>query len=468
MKYISSLLFFLTILGVTSQNLSLETDFGSGGIKKISTDGSELDLIRHIDLNDNSFLLYSKIYDNDTSKANVIYKINTDGTFDSSFGVNGKLTLPNYFGSFFVYQQNPDKLIVFFTRTLSSFSTEGERERVIMRYDANGNLDSTFGQNGEIKIAIGDSDGSGQSNILVQNDNRILFSDSEKFIQYDVDGNIDRNYGQNGILEETSIGYMTNTADGNILFYNSLRIEKVDYNNIPITSFGDNGIHSFPIQSDYFVKSYPNRLSYLELGDSPTKFYDLDADGNLNSNFNSSGSVSLDTNNGSLEFFDGFDLIDNKFYFSGYTTDEKPFLSCYDDNGNLVTLNNENAYVESNIEIGGFNGVFDKAGFLFTYGYEYDETNDAANFIIAKYETDETTLSTVDFSKETIKVYKADNILELRASQQINSINIFDFSGKKLRTSKLNKINTSNLSKGIYIVKLNLKNNKNYAIKLVI
>lgn len=470
MKKIITLISLLITLNVISQNINLVTDFAINGIKTITTDGTELDQINLVDYDQNSFLIYSKVFSGDDTLENVIYKINTDGTFDTNFGEDGKLTLPNHAGRFFVYKQNSNDLIIFFTRVSSINSGTQNNERIIMKYSTSGNLDNSFGVNGEVKIATGNSDGTGVSNIVILNDDTILFSDSEKFIKYNSNGTLDTSYGVNGAIQGTNIGNMTNSNNGNILFYNSTRIENKDYNNNTINSFGDNGVHTFPSQSDYIMKAYSNRISYMDLGELPSKFYDLNTNGNLNMNFNSSGSIDLETDNNTLEYIENFEFINDKFYFMGSSIDEIPFLMCYDVNGNLIKLNNQNSYKESTIVSGGFYSAIEKDGFLFTSGYQYDDASDKENFIVAKYDNAEsTTLSTSQFENDAIKTIISKKFIEFRGFKKINRINLFDLNGKLIeQTNNSNKVKIENLNTGIYIAHVKMNNKHTKVVKVFI
>ncbi len=468
MKKVITLLSLLVVFSISSQNLSLDTTFGSNGLKRIISNGDGLDVINFIDYDQDSFLIYSKIFLSNSTLENVVYKINVDGTFDNNFGVNGTLILPEHEGRFFIHRQSSNHLIVFFTRKFEFDFINNER--IIMRYDANGNLDDSFGVGGEIRIAIGAADGTGTSNISILQDDSILFSDSEKFIKYDSNGIKDLSYGIDGVLNSPSIGNMTDSNDDdNIFFYNSLKIEKSDSNNDPVNSFGTNGDYDFPEQRDYLLKSYPNKLSFMEFSDLPAKFYVLNTDGTLDTNFNSVGSIDLTTDNDTLLYYENFDFTNDKFYFSGSSTNEKPVLVCYDKNGNLVKLNNQNSYEESLVNMGAFSSVINKNGFLFACIYEYDETNETENFIIAKYDTrDPSILSTSNFENAGLKISRSNNFIEFKSTVKVLEVKLIDLSGKTIKQLKSNKIETKYLSSGIYIAHLKLDNNKTEVIKIFI
>ena len=167
--------------------------------------------------------------------------------------------------------------------------------------------------------------------------------------------------------------------------------------------------------------------------------------------------------------YENFDFTNDKFYFSGSSTNEKPVLVCYDKNGNLVKLNNQNSYEESLVNMGAFSSVINKNGFLFACIYEYDETNETENFIIAKYDTrDPSILSTSNFENAGLKINRSNNFIEFKSTVKVLEVKLIDLSGKTIKQLKSNKIETKYLSSGIYIAHLKLDNNKTEVIKIFI
>ena len=91
-----------------------------------------------------------------------IVRYNTDGTLDSSFNGNGGLNLSYTFGINAIAVQSDDKIVA---------SLWGSDMKV-MRINANGNIDSTFGTDGIQTIVF---NGTSLSNaIAIQNDDKIV------------------------------------------------------------------------------------------------------------------------------------------------------------------------------------------------------------------------------------------------------------------------------------------------------
>ncbi len=448
MKRFFTLLSITTTLILSAQSINLETNFGTNGIKNILVDG-EVDRLELLDFENNNFLAYSKIYNPTSLNENLVFKINTDGTFDTNFGTNGKLNLPNYKSDFQIFKQGNDKFIVAFGYVLPIGTINNER--AILRYNSNGVLDNTFGNNGEIRIESGYNP---RNNVIVLSDSSILFSNTQKFMKFTPNGLIDNSFGVNGVINVSNNGNMFDSQDGNAFFYNSLNIEKRDLNGNFINNFAANGIYSFPIQNDYLCKSNNNKLSFMELGDLPLKFYDLNNNGTLNTNFNLTGNINLTSDNSSLEFYEDFLFSNNVFYFVGNTIDGKPFIVCYNSNGNLIQLNNSNSYKESLISNGVFTSILIKNNVIYTGGDFKNISTNVWNLVIGKYNS--STLSVLEIQKQNKVTFQnpIQNELKINSENEIDLIEIFTLDSKKVKNSNSNLINTTDLSKGIYLAKI--------------
>lgn len=450
MKQFFTLLAFTTALILNAQTINLETGFGTNGIKNILVDG-EVDRLELLDFENNNFLAYSKIYNPTSLNENLVFKINTDGTFDTNFGTNGKLNLPNYKSDFQIFKQGTDKFIVAFGYVLPIGTMNNER--AILRYNSNGVLDNTFGNNGEIRIESGFNS---KNNILVLSDNSILFSNTQKFMKFTPNGLIDNSFGVNGTINVSNIGKILNSQDGNAFFYNTLKIEKRDYNGNLVNSFGTNGNYTFPLQNDYLFKSSNNKYSFMELGDLPLKFYDLNSNGALNTNFNLTGNINLTSDNSTLEFYEDFIFSNNVFYFVGNTIDQKPFIVCYNSNGDLIQLNSSNSYKESLVSNGLFTSILVKNNVLYTGGDFKNISTNVWNLVIGKYNS--STLSVLEIEKQNKITFQnpVQNELKINSETEIDLIEVYTLDSKKVKSLNSNLINTSDLSKGIYLAKIKL------------
>jgi len=138
-------------------------------------------------------------------------RYNSDGSLDSNFannGCTGETEITASWGKFRVKPRittispQDNKFLVTAFPTDSYCSTCFP---VIMRYDQNGILDSSFGNNGIVSL----TDINSIDDIKVQNDGKILIAssyydyyggvpDSFMVVRYNVDGSLDTSFGENG------------------------------------------------------------------------------------------------------------------------------------------------------------------------------------------------------------------------------------------------------------------------------
>ncbi|AYM99910.1 hypothetical protein [Chryseobacterium sp. 3008163] len=103
-------------LNLNAQTINLDTNFGNNGIVSIPLTG-EADDLQIIESADNKLFVYGKDVPSSVSLTpNKIYKLNLDGSYDTSFGIGGTLTLPNYVSDFTIIPQGSDKILVSFQK----------------------------------------------------------------------------------------------------------------------------------------------------------------------------------------------------------------------------------------------------------------------------------------------------------------------------------------------------------------
>ncbi len=144
---------------------------------------------------------------NGTARDLALACFDTDGSVDNSFGVNGILTTDfsstdDFAGSLVL--QNDDKIIL---AGYSNIVTPNNtiRQMAVARYNANGSLDNTFGDNGKL---IGDyKQGYTVFNAtVIQQDGKAIAGGSTwngssydfALVRYNIDGSIDSTFGTNG------------------------------------------------------------------------------------------------------------------------------------------------------------------------------------------------------------------------------------------------------------------------------
>lgn len=166
-----------------------------------------------------------------------IIKYNADGSLDTDFGTGGRIA-SDVFGSderavSCAFQPDGKFLISgYYTDILSN-----QQLGLLVRYNADGTIDNSFGNNGKIT-----NPGFGQvsiSNIAIQSDGKIITA-GDRFIpvRYNSNGTID--------LQFSSLGNGTSGValqpNGKIIFAFNFNLYRFDSNGTVDTTFGTNGV----------------------------------------------------------------------------------------------------------------------------------------------------------------------------------------------------------------------------------
>lgn len=185
---------------------SMDGTFGSDGIKFINVTVGD-DLVNDLLVQSDGKIVIAGV-GNDFGEREgsiMVVRLNSDGTFDSSFGSDGKVVtgFPDIaVKGYSVATQNDGKLVV-----SASGLTEGKGYLEVVRYLPNGQLDLSFGSNGISQIIL-DSRRFAWGGIEVANDGRIIVTGlvgSYTELVFDVvvfaflaDGSLDNSFGSDG------------------------------------------------------------------------------------------------------------------------------------------------------------------------------------------------------------------------------------------------------------------------------
>ena len=206
---------------------TLDTSFSSDGILTTII-GAGNDKGRSLTVQADGKILVAGISHNGSNNDFALARYNADGTLDTSFDGDGILTTD--FGAdndkgYSVTVQTDGKVLV----AGESFNGSN-RDFAVVRYNADGTLDTSFADDGKLNTAIGSSDDFGHS-IAVQADGKILvagYSDTGSsfeftVVRYNADGMLDTSFSGDGVLT-TDIGSisdisrsMTLQTDGKIV-----------------------------------------------------------------------------------------------------------------------------------------------------------------------------------------------------------------------------------------------------------
>lgn len=176
------------------------------------------------------------------------------GSLDRAFGTGGKATYTvgtasdNGEGSAL---QADGKLIV----VGHQLSLLGDQDFLVLRYNTDGRLDSSFGTNGVVITSIGvTSDGA--SAVAIQPDGKIVVggysqSNGPTLVRYNVDGSLDQSFGMGGITSWTTGSVINEIAidgDGKIIAvgqiyrsYSDFLIRRYNSDGTIDSTFGNGG-----------------------------------------------------------------------------------------------------------------------------------------------------------------------------------------------------------------------------------
>jgi uncharacterized delta-60 repeat protein len=195
-------------------NGSLDTTgFGTGG--KVLTGFSSLEAkIYTIDIQTDGKIIVAGYIKPSISSGNrdfLILRYNTDGTSDSTFGIDGRVST-EFFGYSDVINAaviQPDGKIV-----TAGYAENGLGNAFIalIRYNSDGTLDNSFGTNGKVTTLYGAANwGSG---LALQPDGKILVVGSSFFptdnfclVRYNINGILDNSFGTGGIAHTDFLGH---------------------------------------------------------------------------------------------------------------------------------------------------------------------------------------------------------------------------------------------------------------------
>lgn len=347
----------------------------------------------------------------------------------------------------------------------------------LYKYSLTGVLDASFGNNGELLMGSSYS-GAIYSTASYLPDGKILVRNQDTLIRYNANGSVDTSYGNNGVVNVngTSFGpFLNERIDDNYFFENSNGRRKINIHTGSLdSSYGNNGYSVYSNQPGHFfspydpeavtnnfevytmlIKPFGNNINYVI---SRTKI-----DGNIDLNFGNSGMLSLPQTYYGKELYYPFTLgIDNyndnvivpvTIRKPGSETDTRVGLIGYSSNGNNILINSSNVF-NTNISRDNTNISIEVKG---NYLYLITEST------ITRYIISEDTLNTKEVTKETSINFNNpfSNELSFHSKEKIKQIEIFDEVGHLVLTAKdKNQLNTSNLNKGVYIIKLTTASNK--------
>jgi uncharacterized delta-60 repeat protein len=213
--------FLLSITQSFAQVGTLDSSFGVNGEVLISLDSPHTAVSRVTAIQDDGKIIvagwkyfYHSLYDI-SQRGFVLSRLLPNGNLDSSFGINGNVIIDiDSTQDFYIHAIaiQPDGKIVL-------GGLQFNDDAYLVRYKTNGQVDSTFGTNGHVVTNLGASYDEILS-LAIQQDGKIIEGGSANpmgsLIRYNTDGSIDNAFA-NGLKSTLEIVDLKITSDGKII-----------------------------------------------------------------------------------------------------------------------------------------------------------------------------------------------------------------------------------------------------------
>ena len=184
-----------------------------------------------------------------------------DGSLDNTFGINGIVTTS--FGPytqsevFDLALQADGKIVVIGGFNNDQFPLNDTEYRII-RYNTNGSLDNSFGNNGIVNTSYD------IRHVKIQTDGKILVQGSQNLARYNTNGSLDITFGSAGIITCNSRDFAIQ-ADGKIVITSSESVSQTTYGAWSIKRYNSNGSldTTFGINAVATISPTPTEYGYL-------------------------------------------------------------------------------------------------------------------------------------------------------------------------------------------------------------
>ena len=186
-----------------NSNGTLDTSFDGDG--KVITDLGSFDKAQSVTVqSDGKILVFAS-----SGNGSVLLRYNSDGSRDNGFGSNGKVTAAVNSSGFreSITVQSDGKIVVAGQR----YNTNSY-DFALARYNSDGSLDTAFGSNGLVTTAVSGSWDAGFS-VKIDADGKIVVAGGEAnadgsgtdfaLVRYNADGTLDSTFGAVGIADRT-------------------------------------------------------------------------------------------------------------------------------------------------------------------------------------------------------------------------------------------------------------------------
>ncbi|MGU3375807.1 T9SS type A sorting domain-containing protein [Chryseobacterium sp. M5A1_1a] len=461
-------LLFVFILGTQAsfaQIISKDPTFASNGIYNIPTGSSYLG-----ELTETTNSVFYQSFDSGTNQVIISKATSYNGPLDLTFGTNGKVAL-NYGSDALVgfIRHTNDKLTLLFKR-YDAINNINYLD--VVRLLSSGQLDPSFSNGGIKTFANFYQDNFNIKSNLIEQGNKIIVSgtgiDSAGFFdgythtfRLNSDGTVDNSFGNNGELSTYGIPRVILDNQSNLIFFENNVLKKYTSDGQLMTGFGNNGVALFNgVNVNVLKLDSGNRIVYARIASTePATIGRLNADGMPDTTFSYNGTLGL-------EFWDIYEK-NNSYYIAGYADSNNVpgyYIAKLNQNGTIDTVFGEYIESDSNLLYHSINAikVFDNS--IIVHG-------DGPTTEIVKYLLSSTaTLSTTEIAKNNNEIIFESPVkqdLVYQSKEKIGKIEIYSVDGRLLKTVKENHSDVSELSKGVYFVKVIFENGKISTKKLI-
>ncbi len=424
----------------------------------------------------------------------VVCRLKNDGSLDSTFQGTGILT----FGFGYTYEfcsalqiDNQDRIIL-------GGSSNGDM--VLARLLPDGDFDTTFSEDGKVKLSFGLGNGSKAHKLLIQNDGKILAIGEayggENFnfaaARFLANGTVDSTFGVNGYITHDLNGFndfgqdALLVSDGKILIGGSANNSegnsafawiRLNADGTLDTNFGSNGKLISSINSNLnevveTMELHPNG-KVISAGYSAGDFavYCMSTDGVLDASFGSNGHTTSDFDDYQDKAFalkidaQGKIILAGHGYDGSVNTFLDFAIARYTENGNLDnTFSSDGKLV---VKMGAYSsGIKDiliqEDGKILFGGYSLETQGGFVDFGFLQLDVSAiTSILTNDYSNFQLYPNPVTDVLAIRNdtfNEDLDLIQVYSISGQLLNEYKAQnqvvQIDISAMNAGIYMVNI--------------
>lgn len=194
-----------------NSNGALDASFASGGVKVVAIgDGYDFDYAYAVAIQSDGKIVVAGSGGpyNGTTENFALIRLNANGSLDSSFGSSGKVTADiggNNDKAYAVAIQSDGKIVAAGSATISTYNAS----LAVARFNSNGTLDTSFGSGGKVTTNVGSSNPSAAYGVVVQADGKIVIAGIKEvyymvLARYTSGGLLDTSFGTGGLVTTTT------------------------------------------------------------------------------------------------------------------------------------------------------------------------------------------------------------------------------------------------------------------------